>query len=110
MSKKRKGSIVKNVAVLTVACAWLFESTTIAKNMDTTVRQLFSNRVHITNAETTEITLGLEIPEEEVPEVRDASYIEPIPENQLIVENNPDVSYKLFFLRMGLLCHTMEQK
>lgn len=97
MSKKRKGSIVKNVAVLTVACAWLFESTTIAKNMDTTVRQLFSNRVHITNAETTEITLGLEIPEEEVPEVRDASYIEPIPENQLIVENNPDVSYKLFF-------------
>ncbi len=32
-----------------------------------------------------------------MPEVRDASYIEPIPENQLIVENNPDVSYKLFF-------------
>ncbi|NDO45304.1 M56 family metallopeptidase [Clostridium sp. ASF356] len=97
MSKKRKGNIVKNVAVLTVACAWLFESTAIAKNMDFTIRQLFSNRVDITNAETTEIILGLEIPEEEVPEVRDASYIEPIPENQLIVEDNPDISYKLFF-------------
>ena len=56
----------------------------LQKNMDTTVRQLFSNRVHITNAETTEITLGLEIPEEEVPEVRDASYIEPIQKISLL--------------------------
>lgn len=97
MSKKRRGSIVKNVVVFTVACAWLFESTAIAKNMDFTVRQLFSNRVHIINAETTEIILDSEIPEEEVPEVRDASYIEPILENQLVVEDNPDVSYELFF-------------
>ena len=97
MKEKRKGSIVKNVIILTAACSWLCVSTAIAKDMDFKVNQMFSNRVIVFNEgqENIKETHISEISEEEMLELKEEN--EFTLQNQLVVEDDPDITYELIF-------------
>ena len=97
MKEKRKGSIVKNVIILTAACSWLCVSTAIAKDMDFKVNQMFSNRVIVFNEEQENIkeTHISEISEEEMLELKEENEL--TLQNQLVVEDDPDITYELIF-------------
>lgn len=73
VQRKKEKEILKKCSSFNSSVAWLFESTAIAKNIVFTVRQLFSNKLNIINAKTIE--------------------------NQLVIEDNPDISYKNSFLK-----------
>lgn len=98
MKNKRKGSIARNIIILTAACSWLCASTAIAKDMDYKVNQMFSNRVVVFNQEEDmDETYVTEIDKDEIVNLKENSYDESILGNQLIVENDPTVTYELIF-------------
>lgn len=79
MKNKRKGSIARNVIILTAACSWLCVSTAIAKEMDFKVNQIFSNRVVVFNQEQENLkeTSISEITQEEMLEVKGEDELTP---------------------------------
>ncbi len=97
MKNKRKGSIARNVIILTAACSWLCVSTAIAKEMDFKVNQIFSNRVVVFNQEQENLkeTSISEITQEEMLEVKGEDEL--TPKNQLVVEDDSDTTYELIF-------------
>ena len=98
MKNKRKGSIARNIIILTAACSWLCASAAIAKDMDYKVNQMFSNRVVVFNQEEDmDETYVTEIDKDEIVNLKENSYDESILGNQLIVENDPTVTYELIF-------------
>lgn len=98
MKGKKKGSIVRNAIILTVACSWLCVSTAIAKEMDFKVNQMFSNRVVVFNQEEDmDETYVTKIDQDESADLKENSYAKSISDNQLIVENDTDTTYELIF-------------
>ena len=97
MKNKRKGSIARNVIILTAACSWLCASTAIAKDMDYKVNQMFSNRVIVFNGEQENIkeTNISEISKEEMLELKEENEL--TLKNQFVIEDDSDITYELIF-------------